>query len=206
MDFSNIIRVIMDLVSGGKRLQSGNKGYAIRELTRAAESAVKTVKKIKEERAASRNDLTDCGPKATEADLAELEKDLDASLPSDYRAFLLKTNGGKLPHNRFDYTNFEGEAVFSYVDVFLSVKHSDLERNIFTVSESYHNDERVPVSVIPIAKDTNGSLVCLSISYETPGSIWFWDTELEDALFDEENLNPLAANFTAFLAGLKADS
>lgn len=143
---------------------------------------------------------TDTGKKINEKDLEKVEELVDADLPDDYRAFLLEHNGGTAVPALFDVVTVEGDETTTVVDRFYSVGAGagtpwDLATNI----SFYWENERIPEWVVPIAADIAGNLVCLSVSDDDYGQVFFWDHETELEYELDENQAPLAESFSAFL-------
>lgn len=75
-----------------------------------------------------------------------------------------------------------------------------LEQNkydIRNVIKTY--EEQLPEHVIPIADADGGDQICLDISEQDQGKIFFWDHELRDGVQD---LFLIADTFTEFIEGL----
>ena len=125
--------------------------------------------------------------------LMRLEKTLEVVLPQDYRAFLLQSNGGE-PR----VAGFRGESGQNErLDCFLGLAKGQSDDLVSFLGEYA---ERLPEEFLPIAYDSFGNLVCLSLDRSCPG-VWFWDHELEPEPDDDEasNLTRIAADFTSFL-------
>ena len=124
---------------------------------------------------------------AIEHDVMHFEMGLAAVLPDDYRAFLLRFNGGSPEPSGFR----GGAEVLSGFFGFCQ-KHHCLLCNY------YVHRQILPQGVIPIGDDPAGNLICLSVSKQTIGRVYFWDHEVGDA----SGLSDLAESFTAFLESL----
>jgi hypothetical protein len=60
----------------------------------------------------------------------------------------------------------------------------------------------LPAGVILIGGDPGGNGICLVISGERRGQIWFWDHEREPSKPDWSNMDLVAPSFDAFMRGL----
>jgi cell wall assembly regulator SMI1 len=144
------------------------------------------------------------GPPITEQDVLRLEQELGASFPEDYRAFLLAHNGGYPEPGDFDIPGESVPESGSTVDWFLTLEagaHNDLRHEL----DVYRG--RVPPSLLPIAFDPGGNLICLGLSGEHRGVVYFWDHELEaeeDEEADFRNVYFVADSFSRFLDSLTA--
>lgn len=114
-----------------------------------------------------------------EAAVAEFESLIEGQLPSDYREFLLKVNGGEPENARFTFLGKTGEYTDSVVRYFFSI--SNLESISLTHKYNiYVQARRVPAEMLPIACDFGGNLILLKVSgVGAIGSVYFWDHELE---------------------------
>lgn len=89
---------------------------------------------------------------------------LPKNIPSDYKAFLLKYNGGQTPETSFKANNISSDIVGFYGVG--EVKYSFNDRSI----REFENQ-----SFLPIAFDSYGNDIALSLS---DGSIAFFDHEI----------------------------
>jgi len=117
------------------------------------------------------------GPPIGENDIDELEQKLGVTLPPDYRAFLLRTNGGRpVPEDAFG-----DEDTGSMMNMFYAVKH---ERISFTIAQEKRAfRSRIPEDLLPIGDDAGGSQICIGIGPDNYGKVYFW------RMYDEEDLD-----------------
>jgi hypothetical protein len=141
--------------------------------------------------------------------LAMLEASVGTSLPDDYRQFLIRCNGGYIGGALwFSGPTPAGEAADA------GVHHIGGLRDDANYSLAWHQDcyaGRIPRALMWIMDDPFGNAICLGISQETRGRIYFWDHEAEPdkALCDGEigkagNVSLIANSFKDFVAGLKS--
>jgi hypothetical protein len=139
-----------------------------------------------------------------EHEIGELERVLDIRLPSDYRSFLLRHNGGRPePSSFFAYLGPYGDSrSHECVNRFLALydgEYSNLKKYI----KSYK--DRIPVDFLPIARDPFGNLICLAVAGPDYGKVFFWDHELEadeGETPDYRNISFVANSFDEFLNSL----
>ncbi|MBK9266108.1 MAG: SMI1/KNR4 family protein [Polyangiaceae bacterium] len=107
--------------------------------------------------------------------IAQFETRRGVLLPAEYKAFLLKSNGGWPTPNVFEVPEWHGHgnAVMSFYGIHDGEKVDRLE----WACEVY--DERIPADLIPIADDANGNAICIGWKGEREGKIYFWDHEDE---------------------------
>ena len=135
------------------------------------------------------------------AQLDVCEMFLGTSLPSDYRAFLLESNGGKPALAAFAI----GSSNSSRVQYFYGIHRGPSWSNLVGTLKNYEN--RMPEGILPIGGDPFGNQVCLALR-RNRGAIYFWDHEGEadqNETSPYRNMTKLAASFTEFLRGLRAD-
>ncbi|WP_160161114.1 SMI1/KNR4 family protein [Actinomadura sp. K4S16] len=131
-------------------------------------------------------------------DLDELERRLGVELPSDYRSFLLRRNGGRVHDN--DLATPEGEEIGIAVVSFLSLgsEGGDSMDEFLGVYSG-----RYPKELLPVAEAVGGNLILIRVEGRMKGEIYFWDHEQEG---DEEpvweNLTLLAPSFDQFMEAL----
>lgn len=115
--------------------------------------------------------ITEEGPKSTESDIISLERELGASLPPDYRKFLLAHNGGLPTPFVIDIEEFieSPTDVQVFFGIGRKIQSSDLRWNRYTFRD------RIGPGFLPIACDSGGSLFCLALSGESRGAIYYVD-------------------------------
>ncbi len=152
------------------------------------------------------SNFRDSGPPVDERALSRLEDHLGIELPADYRAFLLRTSGGRpYPEAAFN-DEFGREEGGSLMDAFLSVEHEELWLTIAQHQLAF--EDRVPVDLLPIGFDQGGSLVCIGIGPENHGQVFFWAMEDEvdkGETPDYRNVWRLARTFDEFIEGFFDD-
>ena len=142
----------------------------------------------------------------TEAELDELERYAQLPFPGAYRQHLLRYNGGRCAPNVFHFVE-QGRRTSSLVERFLPT-HKESWGSLGDYIETYKLDEkRLPASLLPIAHDPGGNLICLACAGEDAGRVYFWDHESEvdytvEADSVRPNLYPLAESLPEFLASL----
>jgi hypothetical protein len=148
--------------------------------------------------------MTNSNPPILESTLTKFENEIGVSLPSDYKEFLLQHNGG-CPHP--DYFPMQGptpELSFGELQFLFSFSPGDsldLRWNLKTYRQ------RVPSDLLPIGCDPGGNLLCIAISGEQRGAMYFWDHGFETAVEgkkppDYSNVYFVAPSFTHLLESL----
>jgi len=139
-----------------------------------------------------------------EEEVARVEHTIGVAIPPEYRTFLFSSNGGFPEPANFPIVDSEGKVIErnviqSFYGVGTGHTYSDLERKY----RMFH--DRVPSNLLPIASDPGGNQICICVSGDDFGKIFFWDHEREQ----EEGVAPtydnvlfVADGFRAFLASL----
>lgn len=146
------------------------------------------------------SDFISRGPDISEDDITNLESTLSVRLPDDYRAFLLRFNGGRpLPEDAFSFLpNKKNGSILSR---FYSVTHEKKSNTIASRRYAFRN--RIPGDLLPIGNDLGGSKICIGIGENNHGKVYFWameDETPEDVAPDYRNVRCIAESFTEHLA------
>ena len=137
--------------------------------------------------------------------LEALEQVWEFKLPSSYRSFLLKYNGGVPINDTFYFKNDLARG--SLVQLFLGVtseKHANLLKHL----QTYRG--RIPDTMFPIAYDPSGNLILLAVKGSDREKVFFWDHENEVESGQGEvsgysNLTLISDGFDEFLSMLKPE-
>jgi cell wall assembly regulator SMI1 len=134
------------------------------------------------------------------AAIAEFERRTDITLPHSYREFLAKYNGGEPTPDRLLVQGWHGTS--TCINCFFGLG----EGGFYDLEESLENAaDYIPPSTLPIASDSGGNMLCLKLSGDNAGSIYFWDHESPDGI-DLKNLFAVAANIDELLGKLTSSS
>jgi SMI1 / KNR4 family (SUKH-1)/Ankyrin repeats (3 copies) len=148
--------------------------------------------------------LDPAGPPLTAAKIRDFEKKSGRSLPAEYRAFLLKQNGGRPDRTVFNYEPRKGHADGSdVVSEFFSIGARRAENDLSYALETW--DQRIPERMLPIARTVFGNLVCLSCAAKDKGRVFFWDHEEEADEGEkprEDNLYRAGTSLSEFMKNL----
>jgi SMI1-KNR4 cell-wall len=138
-------------------------------------------------------------------DIERIEALINSKLPEDYLDFLVHYGGFGLRYDAFfPFQTVTAVEDTSGVEVFYGVMPGDAYD-----LESYYKtfEGRIPRNLMPIAGDQMGGQICLSISGEDKGSVYFWDNQFEKNV--EEGKEPgysnvylLAESFDGFINSL----
>lgn len=128
------------------------------------------------------------GAEGSAARVTEMEARYGVMLPSEYRAFLCKYNGGFTPKTRFKI----GGAASDLRGFFGS---GNAKMNF----ENVHMDGWLAGKLFPIACDSFGNYVAISLREETYGKIYFYDHETEN------KISLLCDSFATFLRHCRSD-
>jgi hypothetical protein len=126
-----------------------------------------------------------------ENDLLKFEEKIGTRLPQDFREYLLKYNGGKPIPSDFNIPNLGSNSIHHVYGIHNGPDYLNLESNV----EIYK--ARIPNSLLPFADDPVGNVLCIGISGEVKGQIYFWDHELECE--DWSSIVKISDSFSLFL-------
>lgn len=150
--------------------------------------------------------LTDKGPKLDDKKIAAFESRLGFSLPTSYKEFLLRTNGG-IPNPDVSFPFVEdGKPTESVIDTFYMLKKNDDDMNLDEALEMFVEAGRMPSHFLPFAGDQFGNQLCLSLTKADYGVVYFWNSEREPddgSQSTSDNLSKVAANFEKFIETLQ---
>ncbi|MEX0677565.1 MAG: SMI1/KNR4 family protein [Pirellulales bacterium] len=144
--------------------------------------------------------LQNCWDPISEDQLRQLEDNLEAEFPDDYRDFLLRFNAGDWSHLVITRVLHPGRFVD---DVVLSSNYGIIPDDRFTGSDIVNNAEvfsgRIPDTFVPIMSAW-GDLVCIDLAEEDYGKIFYWNRYHEGS--DINLVYLIADSFTEFLLSL----
>lgn len=137
-------------------------------------------------------------------EIKKFEKDIGSNLPLDYVNFLSNYDCIYF----VDYVNFPFLETYpnderALIDIFFGFLIGDT----YDLWENYHDSrERMPSNFIPIATDPGGNKLCIVVSGDYNGKIYFWDheqEELNDSSSLSNNLYLVANSFDDFIKSLE---
>ena len=146
----------------------------------------------------------DSGEQVTKDCIERFEKKMGLSFPIDYKAFMMQVNGGTP----------EEDLVFNFIDVITNKTNSSDLRELFVFYEEQEDDsfddiyriyntmveeKTIPHFFLPIGDDSGGNPICMNLSKNEYGSIWFCDHELENKETGYLASSKIANSFTEFL-------
>lgn len=138
-------------------------------------------------------------------DVQSVEQEHGLALPEDYKAHILKINGGYPQRDTFPLPGDEPRQLT--VNAFYPVRYGEdtLEDALDDLRDQLHPD------LVPFADDAGGDQFCLSVGPEDYGSVYYVAHEFYKPPKKAERKQPrqygagvlfLAPSFTAFLDGL----
>ncbi|OMF84179.1 SMI1/KNR4 family protein [Paenibacillus sp. FSL R7-0337] len=135
-----------------------------------------------------------------EQELVVFESKYNLILPSDYKRFIKKYNGGKSVLRRFQTLD---EVVTSSIMLFFPFDVRE-EHNIEGFYQKYNLTNIIPSNFLPIGRDPMNNIICLAVSGEDIGRVYYCDlTHLdEDKGLIKELVRLTALSFTEFIQSL----
>jgi hypothetical protein len=135
----------------------------------------------------------------TEDRLAAFERRLDIAFPEQYRAFLLRQNGGSPQPNEFF---IPGAGRGALVDVLHGIGTELVPGDLEHELDGGDRDEDIPIGFIPIGHDPGGNTSLLGVATEQTGKVYYWDVERFFESSEGENIYLVGENFDLFLESL----
>lgn len=137
-----------------------------------------------------------------ENELIVFLKKIGYELPNDYIEFLKHHNGGYVKNSISSYYK-NGKQKF----ILTSMSGLGSDDDLISQYETHKN--RIPNPCIPIGRDAGGNLVCLNLSKDRYGYVYFWDHE-EELKYEEgkitiNDLYFIAETFNEFLNSIERD-
>jgi len=132
----------------------------------------------------------------TEDAVKKLEFQIGTLLPKEYRAFLLKHNGGEPVPSDFKLGEDDITGLHHIYGIFEQDNHRDILNN-YNVFKG-----RIKKELLPIADDSFGNQICIGIKNKYVGKIYFWDHEFEGSFFKSKAITLIANSFNDFLESL----
>lgn len=139
------------------------------------------------------------GPPLPPEELRSFEQQHGLALPAAYAEFLLRTNGGRPERDLLPLSGLEGNPL-ARIHLFFGLSDPVESCNLDWNLEVFR--ERIPAGLLPIATTEGTDKVCLSVTGERAGAVFYWDGH---ASLGERNVYWLAGDFTSFLSLLHAD-
>lgn len=103
-------------------------------------------------------------------EVSDFEQKYDLQLPDSYKKFLLKYNGGNTPKSTFKIN-----WVSSDIRAFYGFKNATKEYNFSYLVEMNYFEELLENHYLPIATDSFGNQIVITISEKNKGEIYFFD-------------------------------
>jgi hypothetical protein len=129
------------------------------------------------------------------------EARLGVTLPSDYKTFLLETNGlNPEPYLCFAVPEREEVMLGCLYGLKPNRTRCDLEHQQELISQW----SPLPAGYVAIGDDPGGNALLLATSGEDAGRVFFWDRVGFWVREDGRNTFPVADSFTAFIESLRA--
>ena len=138
--------------------------------------------------------------KITGSELDAKAAELGVELPAPYRAFLLKSNGGKLEREMFSFVEDGNQTESNVRALFCWGPHPYY--SLFKKLALF-GKPGFPKDVLPIGEDAGGNLICLVVAGRRKGQVWFWDQDGFGAGDEWANMHLVAPDFDAFLDALQ---
>ena len=135
-----------------------------------------------------------------EKDIEYIENKFGLKFPSEYRNFMIETNGGEPIENYLEFDD-ESAVISNFFSYETEIKSDSLEWNGDVLYK-----KRIPVSLFPIA-DALNDIICIGVKDEFNGKIFLWDSAAEsnEEIPDFSNIKKIADSWSDFVKMLKEE-
>ncbi|PKP91135.1 MAG: hypothetical protein CVT77_13055 [Alphaproteobacteria bacterium HGW-Alphaproteobacteria-16] len=149
---------------------------------------------------------------ATETALRGFEQRINFQLPTDYRSFLSRSNGGQFSEAlelRWPSPGYVGGEATAYIDRLFAIE-GDPDWTAIRAMQDVLSDIEHPMSGVPddlfaVGDDGCGNFLTMRLGGAFGGEIGFMDHEtMGDAFTDPETYEPIARSFGHLVSMLKA--
>jgi cell wall assembly regulator SMI1 len=154
--------------------------------------------------------LVDREPPASPGDVEALESEIGSRLPDDFRRFLMRCDGGYAAGTCFVGPKPDGEDTYVTIADVFGLRYGDDRSLRHLIRSSSAGPSSRPPALLPIMGDLGGNLICLALTGEDRGRVYFFDHERspdpsdwEDGVGPESHLERLADSFADFVDGLQ---
>jgi SMI1 / KNR4 family (SUKH-1) len=155
--------------------------------------------------------MNERGPQLTKAAVTMFEAQLGATLPEDYRAFLLEVNGGRTARRHRVFTIWLQKARTDETVLNSLNSLGDPDDRSDLATRWKRACKWLPREVIPVGYDDGGGTVVIVVAGAHRGQVWFLDgvdPRPEGAnprveWFDRRDVSKLANSFREFMVGLR---
>ena len=147
--------------------------------------------------------LIECGESLSNEIIDVFEKELNLRLPSDYKMFMLKNNGG-MPEDDvvFDYYDVVSEstkrAVIQEFYILYPEENYEID-NIKNICKGFWEDGFLSNSMFSIGSDPAGNIICISLSDDDYGAVYLCNHEYEEINTGYMMASKVADSFDKFL-------
>ncbi len=141
------------------------------------------------------------GRSISESELNKITAEIGIELPFDYKAFLLKYNGGSPEPDAIPIKNHDEEV--GTLQLFFGIDREIESSNLNWIYNEMK--DRVPDSYLPIACSDTGDMFLLVLSKDLYGSVVFWDAMGETSKDNLDNIYKVSDDFIQLLELLFED-
>lgn len=142
--------------------------------------------------------VSNFGQPGSETQIVAFERMVGGSLPADYRAFLLDSNGGRVSPKRFAT---EDGKVESMVSILFPLSGGLNDEDLLREFQGFNLAKQLPLNLISIGKDPADNRIVMSIRGKDLGVVyyWSWDEEPEPVTCSYSYMRVVSWSFSDFL-------
>ncbi|MEZ6141810.1 MAG: SMI1/KNR4 family protein [Zavarzinella sp.] len=149
-----------------------------------------------------KNKITESKEPLTVEAIELFERAIETRLPSDYKEFLLLSNGGRPERTRFAVEGWPGE--FGDVHFFWSINFASQGSLEWWFRELA--DPLIQNNLLAIGVDLGGNFITIGTSETNFGEIWYWDPTYDYIELTEGKMfYYLSKNIFDFVENLESD-
>ena len=147
--------------------------------------------------------------KLSQEDIEEFENEVGINFPEDYKSFMLESNGGTPKENwLYDFFDEVTEAEnTSVIRKFFSLFKDESAKfgNIRKIYNIMTGEETIPADMLPIADDSGGNVIAISLNKADFGYVYFINHEYDDLDTGYLVKSKISESFSGFLDALYLD-
>lgn len=137
------------------------------------------------------------------SNILAFESEVGIKFPEDYKAFIIKSNGG-IPKENWLYNFFDKVTERKNTSVIrkffsLTSDNSVLKNNLREIYNTMTNEKAIPNDMLPIADDPGGNIIGISLNKNDFGYVYFLNHEYDDLDTGYLIKSEIAKSFSDFL-------
>lgn len=137
-------------------------------------------------------------PAIDRAYIAQIEKELAITFPSDFVLHYLQYNGGYPEADTYKWANNESTTI----NAFYSFKYEGFDRIESVYENLVLTENHLPLGIVPFATDDGGNFFCISVRNKDYGKVYYFNNDHFNVANPETALTLLEETFARFIENL----